>query len=551
MAKIIFYDATKTDEQQLTSYLSSTDHNWHYVYDVISPANIDPDAEVVSVFVSSTVTRQMIEAMPRLKLIACRSTGFNNIDLVAAEEHGITVVNVPLYGENTVAEYAFALLLTLTRRIPASLQSGMDTSRDALMGIDLSQKVIGVVGTGHIGQHAIAIAKGFNMEVLAHDPYPKQEIADEMGFSYVDLDELFARSDVITLHAPYTPQTHHLVNSEALSKMKSSAILVNTSRGELVDVDELVTALYDKRIAGAALDVVEDEVLLKSKKDVELVRDHTASEETLMHGLGIMALQKMPNVLVTPHNAYNTIEAVDRINKTTTENIVKFWYGETPNRIQPGPKNMGQLMIIRHAESEWNAEGKWTGTRDIHLTDRGFRQASLLAKAVGESGFQIGRAFCSEQVRTRETLEAILNATHQSGVPSDRVPAINERDYGNYTGKNKWEMQDLLGEEMFHRVRREWNEPIPNGETLKDVYARAVPWFESTVLPILKNGENVLIVAHGNSLRALTKFIEDISDEGIADVEMLFGHIVRYQLDDNGKMKHKEVVSVPFGEINA
>ena len=195
---------------------------------------------------------------------------------------------------------------------------------------------------------------------------------------------------------------------------------------------------------------------------------------------------------------------------------------------------MGQLLITRHCESEWNALGKWTGTTDVHLTENGFHQAAQLGEALKD--IKIDHAYCSLQIRTKETLEGILDGSGQIEVPYERAADLNERDYGDYTGMNKWEVRDKVGESEFNSIRRDWDHPVPNGETLKTVYERAVPFYRQVVLPRLQAGQNVLIVAHGNSIRAMIKYIEGVSDEDIASVEMVFGTILDYAVNEEGKM---------------
>jgi D-lactate dehydrogenase len=550
MAKIVFYDSTELDRQQLTAALSETDHHWVFEDGKLAAENTHPDAEVIGVFVSSQVPRELIEKMPRLKLIACRSTGFNNVDLTAATERDITVVNVPTYGEYTVAEYAFTLLLALRRKLPQTIDDIPENPR-TLTGNDLRGSTIGVIGTGHIGQRSIEIARGFGMTVLAYDLYPNEAAAESLGFSYVELPELLRRADSITLHAPLTEETRHMIGQDELELMKSTAVLINTARGELVDTGALLDALNDKQIAGAGLDVVEGEALMKYEEEVALLRSHQIPEEVLRHGVEIDTLQKMPNVIVTPHNAFNTIEAVGRINSITAQNIIDYWYGHVPNRVAAPAVGRGQLLVTRHAESEWNATGQWTGLTDVHLSEKGFHEAAMLGLALKRMNVRIDKAFCSEQIRTRETLEGMLNTAQYFEVPTEEIAAINERDYGDYTGKNKWEMKEELGEERFQAVRRGWDEPIPNGETLKMVYERAVPFYRETILPLLESGQNILLVAHGNSIRSLMKYIEDIDDDAVSDLEMLFGEIIVYETDSDGRMTSKETTKIETTPPNA
>lgn len=545
MALIYFYDSTELDKQQISNVLEPTDHNWQFVEDKISLDNLNADAEVISVFVTSTVTREIIQALPKLRLIACRSTGFNNIDLECASERGITVANVPTYGEATVAEYAFALLLALNRKLPQVLEAENEQFNPVdLRGRDLDGKVFGCIGSGHIGQKALKIAKGFSMETLAYDAFPKDSLDKQLGFKYVDLDELLSKSDVVSLHVPYFPSNHHLINKDTIAKMKKGAILINTSRGELVDNNALIEALDSGYLGGAVIDVVEGEVLLNLHEETALLRSHNLPEDTLRHSLEISALTKMPNVIVSPHNAFNTEEAIKRINTTTAQNIIDFWYGLTPNRVIATKKPAGKLLIARHAESEWNATGRWTGITDVHLSEKGFKESALLGKALKQIGIQVNKAFCSEQIRTRETMSGMLNAAQQFDVDIETNGALNERDYGEYTGKNKWQMKELLGEEKFNALRRGWNVPVPGGETLKMVYERVVPFYKEQILPLINEGQNVLIVAHGNSIRALMKHIDKMSDEEVGNLEMIFGQINIYELQENGHKKSFTAVKI-------
>lgn len=198
----------------------------------------------------------------------------------------------------------------------------------------------------------------------------------------------------------------------------------------------------------------------------------------------------------------------------------------------------GKLVVVRHGESEWNALGKWTGTTDVHLTAKGYREAALLGEAIKD--IKIDKAFCSRQIRSLETLEGMLDASGQYQVPYERNRGLDERDYGDYTGKNKWEVQKDIGEKEFENIRRGWDCPVPNGETLRAVYERSIPFYKQAVLPLIQKCQNVLLVAHGNSIRSLMKYIEDISDEGITKTEMIFGKILIYEVDSDGKQTKKE-----------
>lgn len=199
----------------------------------------------------------------------------------------------------------------------------------------------------------------------------------------------------------------------------------------------------------------------------------------------------------------------------------------------------GKLILARHHESEWNKLGKWTGLRDRHLDQYGFDKSEDMGLLIKD--IEIDYAFASMLVRSIETLSCMLNICKRYNVPTEHSAALNERDYGDYTGKNKWEMEKLLGKEKFNHLRRGWDYPTPNGESLKMVYHRTVPYFLEKILPRVREGKNILVVAHGNSLRTIIKYIENISDDAIADVEVPFGVITIYDLDSNGHMINKEV----------
>ena len=203
---------------------------------------------------------------------------------------------------------------------------------------------------------------------------------------------------------------------------------------------------------------------------------------------------------------------------------------------------MGTLIVARHHESEWNKSGQWTGIRDRHLTEYGFQKSTEMGSLIKD--IHIDAAFASMQVRTIETLSCILESLDLCHVPTVHSSSLNERDYGDYTGKNKWDMQELIGKDQWDHIRRDWDCPVPNGETLKMVYARVVPFFMEHILPLLREDKNVLLVSHGNAIRALMKYIENISDEKVSELEMLFGGMLLYQLDNDGHMVSKEVRQV-------
>jgi 2,3-bisphosphoglycerate-dependent phosphoglycerate mutase len=199
---------------------------------------------------------------------------------------------------------------------------------------------------------------------------------------------------------------------------------------------------------------------------------------------------------------------------------------------------IGKLIVARHHESEWNKLGKWTGAENVGLTNYGFDMSRKMGSLIKD--LPIDQAFASAQIRSLETLLCMEDGICID-IPITRDAALNERDYGDYTGKNKWEMEKLLGAEEFDKLHRGWNYPIPNGETLKMVYERIVPYYQKAVLPVLKEGKTVLLVAHGNSIRALIKYLEDVPESEMVHVEMHFGAVVIYTLTEEGKMAHKDI----------
>lgn len=337
MAKIVIYDATEIDKQQITEGLSGTDHYWEFEDDSLSEETVRHDADVISVFVTSPVPADMMARMPQLKLIATRSTGFDHIDLKYAAEHDVTVANVPTYGENTVAEYAFALLFSLSRHmIPAvrATKRGEYRARD-FVGFDLKNKTVGIIGMGHIGRNSAEIAYGLSMKVLAYDLHEDAEFAARWNIDYVTLDELLAHSDIITLHTPLLPSTKYMINDDTISRMKDGVILINTARGELVDNKALLRGLRSGKIGGAGLDTIEGERYLSREVLSEALIDPEIDDSEYSNAAETLVLQHMPNVIVTEHCAYDTSEAIARINGTTAQNIVKFWYGDVPNKVEP------------------------------------------------------------------------------------------------------------------------------------------------------------------------------------------------------------------------
>ena len=200
---------------------------------------------------------------------------------------------------------------------------------------------------------------------------------------------------------------------------------------------------------------------------------------------------------------------------------------------------MAYLILVRHGESEWNEKGLWTGLADIGLTEKGKEEARLAGEKLKVLPIDI--AFTSVLIRAKQTLDEIKSVLGID-VPTFEDKALNERNYGIYTGKNKWEIQKEVGEEQFQKIRRGWDVPIQNGESLKDVYNRVIPYYQSEILPKLKDGKNILIVAHGNSLRALTKYLENISDKNISKLEIEIGEVNVFEINSNGNIITKKIL---------
>lgn len=305
----------------------------------VPDSDIPEGVTVLSTFVHSQVTAEQLDRLPALRLAATRSTGYDHIDVAACSQRGVLVANVPHYGENTVAEHTFALLLALTRKVHRCYERTVrgDFNIEGLRGTDLFDKTLGCLGVGNIGERVLRIAGGFGMTRIAYDVAPRPELAAEIGFEYVALDELLARSDVLSIHVPYNDRTHHLIDAAALAKLPAGAIVVNTARGGIIDAQALIDALKSGHVGGAGLDVLEGETavgeeaeIMSSNYDVETLKDIVRNH----------ALLSMPNVIITPHVAFNSDQAVRRIIDTTIENIHGFLTGK-PRNIVNGPAPAG------------------------------------------------------------------------------------------------------------------------------------------------------------------------------------------------------------------
>lgn len=333
--KIAFFETEPWEADYLRERLPG--HNLSFTDKRIDAEHIptETDADIVSVFTNSKMDKPVIDVLSNLKFVATRSTGYDHLDLPSLAARNIPVSFVPSYGENTVAEHAFGLLLNISKKICRSydrIREEGSFSLDGLQGFDLMGKTIGVVGTGRIGKHSINIARGFGMNVIAFDAMPNPALEKELGFKYVLFEELLASSDVITIHVPELPTTHHLINMSNISLIKKGAVLINTARGSIVETAALVKALNDGILGGAGLDVLEEEVPIKDER--EFLTSGRTQGHDLLTVLQNHLLIDMPNVIITPHNAFNTKEALQRILDTTVSNINSFVSGNPENKVE-------------------------------------------------------------------------------------------------------------------------------------------------------------------------------------------------------------------------
>lgn len=336
MNKIIFFDVRDYEVQPLTEFCKDK-YEFQLITDPLDDRTVLTEemkqADVISCFTISRVSKEILQQFKNLKLIALRCVGFNHIDIDYCKENSIQVVNSFGYGNVTVAEFAFGLILDVMRKVSRSYMNlkNEHLDRDVYAGFELKDKSIGIVGTGAIGSEAIRIAKGFGMNVLAYDLYPKNELVEKYDVKYVDLDELLKNSDVISLHAPLTNDNFHLIDDEKFKIMKPTAVLINTARGELIDSKALYAALTENKIFGAGLDVLEAEnIITQQGKTYDF--DYL-TEDYIRQTLINERLLKLHNIVVTPHIAYDSKEAQDRILNITFKNIDSFFEGKILNSV--------------------------------------------------------------------------------------------------------------------------------------------------------------------------------------------------------------------------
>ncbi len=327
MTNVTVFDTKKYDREHLGKALLAAGLTVKFREFRLSPDTVETvgdDVDVVCVFVNDKVTREVIEGLAErgVKMIALRCAGFNGVDLQAAKDNGILVARVPAYSPYAVAEHAVTLAMALNRHIPQANRRvrDMNFTLDGLVGFDMHGKTAGLIGTGKIGKIAGQIFKGFGMRVIMWDPYPDKKWAEEQGLEYVDLSDIGKHADIVSLHVPLFPETEHIINKLVLAALKPGVILINVSRGALVDTVALIEALKSGHVGGVGLDVYEEE----EGKFFEDLSGEVMADDVLAR------LMTFPNVIVTAHQAFLTKEALDEIARVTTENIVAHGAGEAP-----------------------------------------------------------------------------------------------------------------------------------------------------------------------------------------------------------------------------
>ncbi|MCD7710268.1 MAG: 2-hydroxyacid dehydrogenase [Porphyromonadaceae bacterium] len=322
--RIAFFDTKPYDEESFNKMNERFGFDIVYFKGHLNPNNVmlTKGYDAVCIFVNDTADAEVVNALIEngVKILALRCAGYNNVDLSAAEGR-LPIVRVPAYSPYAVAEYTLALILALNRRIPRAVSRTRDGnfSLHGLMGFDMHEKVIGIIGTGKIAKVLIRILYGLGMRILAYDPYPDKELVAKYAVEYTTLDELYRLSDIVSLHCPLTDETRYIINEDAIAKMKQGVMLINTGRGKLIHTHSLIKGLKSKKIGYAALDVYEEE----SRYFYEDKSDRIIDDDVLAR------LLSFNNVIVTSHQAFFTREAVHNISETTLQNIADFAAGRS------------------------------------------------------------------------------------------------------------------------------------------------------------------------------------------------------------------------------
>lgn len=319
---IVFFEVQPWEEQMLkTAFPSAGFHREKLSMDTVHFAT---NADIISVFIYSTLNKDLLKNFTKLRFLTTRSTGFDHIDTDYCSKNNIFVANVPEYGSNTVAEHTFALILSLSRKIYQSVNQAKQLNFDHMQirGTDLFGKTLGIIGLGKIGFNVLRIGKGFGMNLLVATRTEDPMLEKTYDFRYVSIDQLLQQSDYISLHLPLSKETMHIINEESINKMKQGTYLINTARGGLIDSRALIGALTSGKLAGVALDVLEEEKEMSEEAEILTPQFRKEADmETLVINHYLMA---HPNVLITPHNAFNSEEALQRIDQTTILNIQNF-----------------------------------------------------------------------------------------------------------------------------------------------------------------------------------------------------------------------------------
>ncbi|MGC8516696.1 MAG: NAD(P)-dependent oxidoreductase [Candidatus Acidifodinimicrobium sp.] len=320
--KVIFFDVSELESDKINEFSEENKGLDIIAYksDIASAKRDDYSAEVISIFINSMLKKETLDKFANLKLILTRSTGFDHIDVDECRRRGIKLCNVPDYGDNTVAEFTFFLILALLRGLGLMYKGGVNT----VPGNELEGKTIGIVGAGRIGARVAYIAKAFGMKIL-YNSHKNNPSVDSIGGSKVELGDLLASSDIVTLHVPLTKETYHLINKENIKSIKKGAYLINTSRGAVAETEAIIEAIESKTLAGAALDVIEGEEF--AGKEMEIIR-RGENYDLIKLALEDSILKKYDNIILTPHVAYNTKEALNRIIDETLENLLNMFRGK-------------------------------------------------------------------------------------------------------------------------------------------------------------------------------------------------------------------------------
>lgn len=318
--KIAVFSTKSYDREYLDEANKNYDYDLYYFEPKLRKRTvglIDEQYDAVCVFVNDTVCKDVIKALSEknIKLIALRCAGFNNVDIKTANQQGIRVLRVPAYSPHAVAEHAAALILTLNRKTHKAYNRVREGnfSLERLVGFDLYGKTVGVIGTGKIGQKFCNIMQGFGCKVIAYDKFPSEEVKKQ-GVTYVDINELYNSSDIISLHCPLTPETNNIINKASIKEMKDNVMLINTSRGKLIDTQSVINALKNRKIGYLGIDVYEQEENLFFKDLSEIVIQDDM----------IARIMTFPNALVTAHQAFFTHNALTQISETTLKNATDF-----------------------------------------------------------------------------------------------------------------------------------------------------------------------------------------------------------------------------------